>query len=274
VLAARLRSGGVDAPPRSFAWGQAIRTVALVSLLVSAATVLAGLVNLVWSAAAPPEDFAGPGALRVVWALLGLLWVAAYLALVGGRWRVAQRLAVVALVPSLVWAVSRSVTAVTQGSPFALPAIWIDLLVTVALTAALVAFHRDAPPVRRTPWLVALPVGAALAYVPFLLWLAIGDVLVLDWAGITCVAVAVAAAVHLAGLAAGRVRPDSPWTLALAVLAAAAVVLRVTSLADIARLGGLEQSGGLLLAGTVELAAVLVLGIPLAVLARRRLPAA
>jgi len=93
ALAVRLRLGGTDAPPRSFLWGEAVRTVALVGLLVHAvlATLAAG--TMLWLAGtfpalpAPPAgpQFTTPEGWRVAWSLTGLIWVAAYVSLVLNR---------------------------------------------------------------------------------------------------------------------------------------------------------------------------------------------
>jgi uncharacterized integral membrane protein len=276
ALAVRLRLGGVEAPPRSFAWGEAVRTVALAALLFHTVTAVIGLGTLLWvtgvlpGPAQPGYDVARPTGWQLVWPVVALAWPASYLAMIGGRWRLGQRLAVVALVPAVVSAVSETALAASLRSLFPLLTTWSALLVTVLLTGALVAFHRDAPPVRRTPWLIALPVGVVvIGSVTLSAWATVAPALPLDWSGLCCVAVVIAAVVHLVGRAVGRVRPDSPWPLALALLLLAVLVLRATSMVDLAWFGGAGTNRGLLLAGAVEGAALLTLGVPLAVLAGR-----
>jgi hypothetical protein len=278
ALATRLRLGGMEAPPRPFAWGQAVRTVALVALLVQAVTAVTGLVSLLWITGvvpglpAPAEPVVGPSAWQVTQTVAAVVWVAAYLMLVGGRRRPAQRLAILALLTVVVSAVSRTVTAVSQGWPLSMLTLWTDVLVTGLLTLALVAFRDDTPPIRRTPWLVALPVGVLLTYVPLLVWVTSHtDSRTLDWPGICCLAVIAASVVHLVGRAAGRVADGSHWSLALALLVLAVLVLRVTSIADVAWFGGVEANRDLLLGGVAEGAVVLLLGVPLVGLAARTL---
>lgn len=275
ALATRLRLGGVEAPPRAFAWGAAVRTVALVGLLVNAAMSVVWFASLLWVTGAapalpyPPYRMPGASPVELGWTLAGLLWLGAYVALVLGRRHVAQRLAIVALAPGAVLTVYDTVTA--QRPPSAVLTVWSQLLVTVLLTAALVAYHRDAPPIRRTPWLVAIPVGVLLGYLPAYVWLTRPAGSILDWAGVCSVAVVLAAVVHLAGRAAGRVRPSSHWSLALALLALAALVLRATSVLDLVWSAALAANRTLVLVAVAELGAVLVLGVALAVLAARAL---
>jgi hypothetical protein len=115
VLAVRLRLGAANAPLRSGAWGEAVRLVALMGLLVhaAAATIEAG--STLWLAgrvdwlAAPPGDWA-PALPHRAWptisTIAGLLWLPAYVGLLLGYRRAAQLLAFLALVPATIAAIS------------------------------------------------------------------------------------------------------------------------------------------------------------------------
>jgi hypothetical protein len=69
------------------------------------------------------------------------------------------------------------------------------------------------------------------------------------------------------------VRPSSAWSLALLVLTAAALALRLVTLLDYAMLDPAASGRDTWLAfGAAEAAALLAVGAPLAVLAARALP--
>lgn len=102
---------------------------------------------------------------QVAWSLAGLASLAAYLALVFGHRCAGQLLAVLAFVPV---ATDTIATTVDLASPGGAPAIgfvsvWSALLISTLPVLALAAFHRDAPPVPRRPWLVALGGGIAVS---------------------------------------------------------------------------------------------------------------
>lgn len=260
ALAVRLRLGGTGAPARAFARGEVVRRVALAGLLVHAVAAVAGLVSmLVGPARWPDQQHTDPAA---VLAMTELVWVAAFLALVTGRRRTAAGCAVAALVPAVGAA----------GVELAAGGISVEVTVCrVLLTAlpvlALAAFHREAPPVPARPWLIALPVGAAVTTAVHLLTQAPGEA-VLDWPGTLCVAVVGAAVVHLA---AGR---PGPWSGALAVLAVAVLSERVVTVLDHARFAGPGRELDLLVAaGLVQAAAVALVTVPLVVRHVRARPA-
>jgi hypothetical protein len=148
-LAIRLRLDVAGAPPRSVAWGQALRLVALMGLLVHAVveTVEAGLT--LWLAGtlgwlpAPPADWVPalpPGAWHTVWSLAGLLWLPAFVGLLLGHWRAARLLAVLALLPDAAAAISATLDLAGGAAPLLLT-VWSNLLVDTLLVLALVAFH-------------------------------------------------------------------------------------------------------------------------------------
>jgi hypothetical protein len=91
--------------------------------------------------------------------------VAAYVSLVVGRWRAARLLAALALTPAVIFfgadlAASDGVYLLSRIT---------ERLVDAVPVLALVAFHRQAVPVKPRPWLVALPIGVTLLTVVLLL---------------------------------------------------------------------------------------------------------
>ncbi len=291
-LAVRLRLGGVEAPARSFAWGEAVRLVALVGLLVHAVSATMGVLQELWIAGwlawppVPGEVLAlaesGPSTLwDIAWSLTALVWVAAYLALVSGHRRAAKVLAGLALAPAALAAIV-STANLAVGRPrmtSLMLTMWADLLISALVVLALAAFHGDAPPLRPRPWLVAYAVGLVLAPVPGLVFLMqpIRDLMLLDWPGVWSVALVAAGLVHLGGPAVGRVGRAPGWSLALALLAAPVLALRIVSLLDFALSDAVGVYPVTMAIGAVETVAVIAVGVPLAVLAAqtvRGLPSA
>lgn len=251
-LATRLRLGGTQAPPRSFARGQVVRHVALAGLLVHAVTAIVGVVALLVTQAEFPVYRVSD--LDTALALTGLLWTGSYLALIAGHRRVACWVGTVALVPLVVSTASDAVAGgLSVASAIA------RLLSAVLPLLALAAFHREAPPVRARPWLVALPVGvvltAAVAYAT-----QSPDVVVLDGPGMLCVALTIAG---LGYLTSGR---TGPWTGALPVLAVGVLAERAASLVDYAMLPVGETWSDLLITfGLLEAGALVLVMTPLVV---------
>ena len=262
ALALRLRLGGTEAPPRAFAWGEAVRLVALVGLMVNAVTATVGGGVMLWVAGqlpwlpSPPE---GTG--LAVWHLAGLLWIPAFAALLFHHRQAAQLLALGALVPA---AAVSAVELAGGAAPFTV-ATWFALLTEVLLVLALGAFHRDAPPAPRRPWLIAYAVGVAV--MPPVVFLAqpIGGQLLLDWAGICSIAAVVAAVAYLA--MPGRRSPA--WSLALALVAAIVLAQRILTLLDYRMFADGPERSTLTVLGVVETVAVLAATAVLAALAAR-----
>jgi hypothetical protein len=267
ALAVRLRLGGSGAPPRYLAWGDAARRVALVGLLVHAVTALVGLGARLWSPAGFPDlvVFDHMAAIR---GLLGLLWVAAYISLLAGWWRAARSLAILALTPAVIF--FGADLAAANGA-YLLSRI-VKLLVDVVLVLALVAFHRQAVPVKPRPWLVALPVGVILLTVVLLLAQFSGNLVLLDWSSLICVAVIASATAYLAAPGIGWRGRTASWSTALALLALVALGLRVATMLDYLQFAAATADlAAMITLAVVEALAILAIALLLTVIARREL---
>ncbi|OJF15157.1 hypothetical protein [Couchioplanes caeruleus] len=285
ALALRLRLGGTGAAPRRFARAEAIRLVALAGLLAHVVTALTDTLTMAWMVWRL-DDLIGPDGIpegswltdrwHALWALAGLLWLPAYLSLLFGHRRAARVLAVVALLPMLFsGAVGPAGYEFTSGQAYAL---FFGALPVLALAA----FHQDAPPIRYRPWLIAVPVGVALALAVQLpvhlnshrlgagrdLWL----LALVDWPGLWCTALAGATVMQLVATRRSAI-PSRP--LALALLVAAAFGLRLATTLDYFRWGAPDNILPTAV-GAVQCAVMLAAGgylITVAARGMRRLPA-
>lgn len=278
TLAVRLRVGGPGIPPASLVWDEvmrAARLVALAVLLLSAVMATWGSWLNPWLAGkipglpAPPDVRHWPvGFWDLAWSGVDLLWVAAFLALVLGRWRAARLFAACAFVPLAGFAVRDTLA----GWPVV--ARWSDVVVTALLLVTLTAFHRDTPPVRSAPWLIAFAVGVALAPVAELVTVVLppdSQWLLAGW-GLNGVLIVAATLVYLVGQAFGR-RPGPSWALALALLAAATFVVQAISLGEYAAVH--TVSSPTMSLGVVHTVNVLLVGLLLVAFAAhdlRQLP--
>jgi hypothetical protein len=238
ALATRLYLGAAGTPRRYFAWGQALRGAVLVVLLIHAAAGLDGLVSVFVSGngrrpvPVPPATMAGlPGTVwpATVWYAVGYVWIVIFVALVLGHYRVARVTAVLAVVPSLVWLLRGQLTG-SLLSPFASWSYWFLLDLTPVL--AMAAFHRDAPPPARRPWLLAMP-GYYLIVLAPLLAAKLTDhfAWVPDTPGLACIVVALLCLAYVPRAWSGRAGTGA-WSLTLVLLAAVTGVYRIISLGD------------------------------------------
>jgi hypothetical protein len=269
-LAVRLRLGGADAPPRAYAWGQAVRLATLMAVLAHAVMATGGIAITLWLSggvgwlpAATPELALTPpsSTWHAAWGLAGYAWLPAYVALVLGHRRVAQAVALLAVVPPTVTiAVTQATGAVPlTGSP------WANLLVDVVLLLSMAAFSHGSTPVPRRPWLLALPIGILLVPVPLFALQAVQPGLrLLDWPGLCCALVTAAMLVQLTG----RSARSLPWSLAFTLLAATALALRLATLPD---LGNQAQRTALLVIAGAQVVVLLAVGVPVARRASRAL---
>jgi hypothetical protein len=266
-LAARLYLGGAGAPRRYFAWGQAVRRAVLAVTLVQAVRGLDVLVRTAWSRRvfgwlpAPPAGIAHgtPGGILppVAWYLVAYAWIVSFVALVLGRYRTAQVMAALAIVPDLVWLLQGEFTGAFQGPSLGPWAFWV--LLNLAPVLAMTAFHRDAPPAARWPWLLALPANYLLVAVPLMALQATGNSAWLpDFPGLYCVLVALACLAYALRAWSRQAAGWGVWSLALTLLAADAGAYRIFSLTDYLRDPHLIQ---------VSLAELLILVIAVALIA-------
>lgn len=162
ALAGRLYLGGVGAARRYFAWGQAVRRAVLALVLVHAMVSLNALVFLTWSRRlfglpAPPASLAAAtpdGIWPSVWYAGYYAWIVVFVVLVLGHYRAARVIAVLAIIPDLIRLLDGQFTDRFTAAPIGPWAFWI--LLNFVPVLAMTAFHRNAPPVARRPWLLAL----------------------------------------------------------------------------------------------------------------------
>ena len=243
ALAARLYLGSAATPRRYFAWGQAVRGAVLAVALVYAMVGLSNLVFLAWSrrvfgVPAPPASLAtgSPGGIwpPVVWFVVNYAWIVIFLALVLGHYRTARVIAGLAIVPYLVWVLQGEIAGAFPRTPIGPWAFWVLLHLVPVL--AMAAFHRDAPPPARRPWLLALPASYLLVAAPEVVIRATGNSAWLpDSSGLFCFLVALACLAHAPrALSRGSTRNarSGAWSLTLILLAAVAGAYRIASLHD------------------------------------------
>jgi hypothetical protein len=278
-LAIRLYLGGASTPRRYFAWGQAIRRAVLAMTLLQAVRSLDVLVQTAWSRhllgwlPAPPASLVpgtpGNGIMPMVWYLVAYAWIVSFVVLVLGHYRTAQVIAALAIVPDLVSLLQGELIGAFRGPSLGPWAFWI--LLNLATVLAMAAFHRDAPPAAPMPWLLALPVGYLLVYVPLLAVQASGNSAWLpDFSGLYCILVSLACLAHAPRTRSRRGESSGLWSLTLTLLAADAGAYRIFSLTDF--LHDPHQIG-VSLAELVILAASVALIFPDAARAQTAVPA-
>jgi hypothetical protein len=236
-LAARLYLGGAGAPRRYFAWGQAARRAVLVVMLAQAARALGSFMVLAWThrlfgLPAPPArltDRLWEGIWAPTFYTVDYAWIVVYIALVLGYYRTARVIAVLAIGPDLVYLLQTRL-APDQPSRPGEWAWWI--LLDLVPILAMAAFHRDAPPVTRRRWLLALPASCILVVVPVLAVDVTRYAHLLDFAGLGCILVTLACLAHAPGARSGRAGDSGVWSLTLILLATVAGIYRIAALGD------------------------------------------
>jgi hypothetical protein len=235
-LAARLYLGGAGAPRRYFAWGQAVRRAVLAVMLVHAVLGLDVLVRTAWSRRlfglpAPPASLltASPGGVwPAVYYVVNFAWLVIFVTLALGHYRTARLIAVLAIVPDLAALLQAQLTG-TMPAPFGSWAFWV--LLNLAPVLAMTAFHRDAPPAVRRPWLLALPAGYLVVCGPLMALQATGNSAWLpDFSGLYCVLVALACLALAPRAWSRRAAGSGAWSLTLTLLAADAGAYRIVAL--------------------------------------------
>jgi hypothetical protein len=235
-LAVRLHLGG-PGTPRRYACGQAIRRTVLAVLLVHAVLAVNVLVLLVWSRHPAgwlhvlPASlvFVSPGSVwPTVYYQVNVAWIMIFLSLALGYYRLARVLAALAIVPGLVALLQAQLTGI-MPAPFGPWPFWI--LLDLAPVLAMAAFHRDAPPAARWPWLLALPAGYVLVYGPLLALQVTGNSAWLpDFSGRCCILVGLACLAHAPRAWSRQAAGTGPWSLTLALLAGVAGAYRIATL--------------------------------------------
>jgi hypothetical protein len=236
-LAARLYLGGAATPRRYFAWGQAVRRAVLAVMLVHAVLGLEVLVRMAWSRRlfglpAPPASlvvFSPGGVWPTVYHVVNVAWIVVFVTLALGHYRTARVLAPLAIVPGLVALLQAQLTGI-MPAPFGPWAWWV--LFNLVPVAAMAAFHRDAPPAARLPWLLALPAGYLLVFGPLLALEATGNSAWLpDFPGLCCLLAALACLAHIPRAWSRQAAGSGVWSLTLTLLAAVAAAYRIITIA-------------------------------------------
>jgi len=239
ALAARLYLGGAGTPRRYFAWGQAVRRAVLAVALVHAVQGLTDLALLAWRrhqaswVPALPASLAGPapgGLWPAVGHAVNYTWIVVFLALVLRQYRTARVIAALAVAAGLAFLLQAQFAGVLPR-PLGSWSAWFLFDLTAVL--AMAAFHRDAPPAARRPWLLAVPGYYLLVTVPVMVLQVAGNQAWLpDSAGLGCLVVSLACLAHApkALSSSRRAAGSGEWSLALTVLAAAAGAWRIVSL--------------------------------------------
>ena len=261
ALAIRLRLGGVEAPARPRLWGDAVRLAALIGLWGQATLCLASGLFTSWIALRGPGTVAGfPIAIPSRWETLPRLfevaWVPAFVLVLYGQPRWGRALAVTGVAAQLV-AIGAVVARGAQPSSYGL----VLLAVSLATVAALSAYQPSTPLPAARPWLsifaVTVPAVLGVSLLP-----SDGVRPYVDVATLWCAGFVIVALVR-------RRRPDPVWALALALVAVAVIALRLTMTEGWLDLLASPARIALLALTTVEVAAVLAIGIGCAGLARR-----
>ena len=263
-LAARLYLGTASAPRRYFAWGQAVRGAVLVLLLAHGARALDAFARLAWARGlfgvpAPPANMVitpPSGTWTDVFYVVSYVWIMIFVLMLLGHYRTARVITMLAIIPDLIALVQAQLTGTVQA-PFGSWSFWV--LLDLAMVLAMAAFYRDAPPVARRPWLLALPAGYLLVYLPVLTVQVTGNARWLpDFAGLCCVLVALACLAHAPRIWFRHNTGSGVWSLTLTLLAAVAGMYRLVSLGD-------YQNDPHLM--TVSLAELLILVVAVALVA-------
>ena len=238
VLAVRLHLAG-PRTPRRYAWGHAIRRAVLAVTLVHALLAVNVLVFLMWGRRltgwlpALPANLltASPGgAWDTAYYLVCVAWIAIFLTLSLGHYRLARILAAPAIVTGLVALVQAQLTGI-MPAPFGPWIFWV--LIDLAPVLAMTAFRRDALAAAPGPWLLALPAGYVLVYGPLLALQATGNFAWLpDFSGLCCFLVSLACLAHAPRARSRQAAGTGLWSLTLVLLAAVAGAYRIVTLTD------------------------------------------
>ncbi|RVX37995.1 hypothetical protein EDD27_0285 [Nonomuraea polychroma] len=236
-LALRVRIGGTLAAPRAYAWGEAVRLVALLGLAyqtVYAVFVAADLYRALTFEADP--NFAGaPGSierlLSIAESVATLCSAIAFVAITRGHPRLAKVTALIGAMPALGYAATGAGPLAAGPNPGGQVASAVFVLFPVA--ALMLGFHRDVAPRRRSWGLALSPIIAGLVtmggvQVMLSLRLHEHDWLYL-WLDLIGMSVLALAAESLFVLVRGR---SPAWALALSAAASLLLLVRLPMMID------------------------------------------
>lgn len=233
ALAVQVRLGGTRAAPRAFAWGEAVRLIALLGLAYQsvyaffvAEVLLGGLI----SGDVPHFlDAAGPAErlLYTAESLAVLCSAVAFVAIMRGHARPAKAFAGIGMTLELAGfltpAVGRLVVGMNPGADAA-----DTLLAVVPAVALLLGFHSDVEPRRRSWGLAMAPLIAGLTMKGLLEAVIVLGLQERNWIYLWLDLVGTAVLALAAGSAFALARGRSPsWTLALAGAALLLLVVRL-----------------------------------------------
>jgi hypothetical protein len=182
-----------------------------------------------------PASLAGPvpgGFWPAVGHAVNYTWIVVFLALVLGQYRTARVIAALAIAADLAFLLQAQFAGILLR-PLGSWSSWFLFDLTPVL--AMAAFHRDAPPAARRPWLLAVPGYYLLVPVPVMVLQATGNQAWLpDSAGLGCLVVSLACLAHAprALSRSRRAAGSGVWSLALTLLAAVAGAWRIVSLGN------------------------------------------
>jgi hypothetical protein len=160
-----------------------------------------------------------------VFYVVNVAWIVIFVMLAAGHYRTARVLAALAIIPGLVALLQAQLTGI-MPAPFGSWAWWV--LLNLVPVLAMIAFHQDAPPAARRPWLLALPAGYLLVYGPLLALQATGNVAwVPDVPGLCCILVALACLAYAPRAWSRQSAGSGVWSLTLTLLAAVAGAYRI-----------------------------------------------
>ncbi|GGK83850.1 hypothetical protein Sme01_17960 [Sphaerisporangium melleum] len=291
ALSVRARLGGAGTGPRSFAWGQAVRLVALLGLAFHA--MMSWMVfwrflaryGLFGPSAAPQPALPAPESADRLWDIAqgftALLWVAAFAALTRGCPRAAKPLALLAVAAASsdllkLWSLDTrtAVTVMTLNG----------VLYAVPVLALFAGFHRDAPAIRRPPRVAVLPVAAGVLLSGLLTlagtWSQQPPISLATWSwiwpwldlpGLASLALLLAGAASIGVHLLVPARRSPVPAVALAILAVPVMLGRLVRL----ELGVADPVSRVMTAvGIAQIAALLLCALTLAVLGIRTMPPA
>jgi hypothetical protein len=237
--AARLYRIAAGSLRRHLTWAQAVRSAVLAVVLLHAVQGLSTLVFVAWVRhwigwlPRPPASLV-PASPPGVWVMGGYVvayaWIVVFLMLVLRYYRTGRIIATLIVVSDLAWLLHH----VLGGTLLAAPGEWAYwALLDLAPLLAMAAFHQDAPPAPRGPWLLALPANYLLVPLPLLVLQVTGNgAWVPDFPGLCCLVVSLLCLAQAPRAWSRRSAGSGAWSLTLMLLAVVAAAFRIVSIGD------------------------------------------